>query len=142
MFKTVENGGADRRMLKDIIRRKSGIHTRDIRLATYPHTSSEIIVEGVLTDKRKVRIFDILGKIKEPGIIHHMTIRLLIKGGPLRIVHAEAEMHHVPMAECRSTINILEKVIGIEVKSGFYFYNRYRIKFPGLQPCYIKIIWD
>ncbi|RLB94545.1 MAG: hypothetical protein DRH26_00860, partial [Deltaproteobacteria bacterium] len=48
-----------------------------------------------------------------------MVIRLLIKGNPLRIAHAEAEMHHVPMDECRSTLNTLEKTIGLEVKSGF-----------------------
>ncbi len=106
-------------MLKKIISEKPIIHNRNIGLATYPHKESEIVVEGTLIDKREKKIFDIMGKIKEPGIIHHMVIRLLIKGNPLRIAHAEAEMHHVPMDECRSTLNTLEKTIGLEVKSGF-----------------------
>jgi hypothetical protein len=106
-------------MLKKIICEQPRIHNRNISLATYPYKNSEIVVEGTLIDKREKKIFNIMGKIQEPGTIHHMVIRLLIKGNPLRIAHVEAEMNHVPMDECRSTINILEKAIGIEVKSGF-----------------------
>jgi hypothetical protein len=106
-------------MLSKIINDKPKVHTREISLATYPHNDSEIIVEGILTDKSHGKIFNIMGKIREPGIIHHMVVRLLIKGSPLRIAHAEAQMHHVPMDACRSTLDTLEKTIGIEVKSGY-----------------------
>jgi hypothetical protein len=106
-------------MLSEIINTKPRIHSRNISLATYPHNNSEIVVEGTLTDKSHRKIFTIMGAIKEPGTIHHMVVRLLIKGSPLRIAHAEAQMHHVPMDECRSTLDTLEKTIGIEVKSGF-----------------------
>ena len=106
-------------MLSKIIHEKPKIHTRNISLSTYPHNNSEIIVEGVLTDKSHQDIFSVLGKIKPPGTIHHMVVRLLIKGDPLRIAHAEAQMHHVPMDACRGTLDILEKIIGIEVKSGY-----------------------
>ena len=107
-------------MLSEIINGKPKIHTRDVSLATYLHNNSEIIVEGTLIDKSHGKIFDIMGKIKEPGIIHNMVVRLLIKGSPLRIAHAEAQMHHVPMDECKGTlVDTLEKIIGIEVKSGY-----------------------
>jgi hypothetical protein len=106
-------------MLKKIIREQPRIHNRNISLATYPYKDSEIVVEGTLIDKREKKIFNIMGKIQEPGTIHHLVIRVLIKGNTLKIAHVEAEMHHVPMDECRSTINILQKTIGIEVKSGF-----------------------
>ncbi len=107
-------------MLSEIINGKPKIHTRDVSLATYLHNNSEIIVEGTLIDKSHGKNFDIMGKIKEPGIIHNMVVRLLIKGSPLRIAHAEAQMHHVPMDECKGTlVDTLEKIIGIEVKSGY-----------------------
>jgi len=106
-------------MLDEIISEKSKIHSRSISLSTYPHTDSEIITEGTLIDKSHKQIFNIMGKIKKPGTIHHMVARLLIKGNPLRIIHAEAQMHHVPLDECRGTLDTLEKIIGIEVKSGF-----------------------
>jgi hypothetical protein len=106
-------------LLKEIINQKKSIHNRNISLVTYPHNDSEIIVEGTLMDRRGKKIFNILGKVVEPGIVHHMVVRLLVKGNPLMIVHAEAEMHHVPMEDCRSTLVSLEKIIGIEVRSGF-----------------------
>lgn len=120
-------------MQKKIIGNRPKIHERNINLATYPHGDNEIVVEGTLIDKRKIKIFDIMGNIKEPGIIHHMEIRLLIKGNPLRIVQAEAEMHHVPMDACRSTLDTLEKILGIEVKSGFS--NRLREIIGGKNGC-------
>ena len=106
-------------MLKDIIDQKKSIHNRNISLVTYPHNDSEIIVEGTLIDRRDKKIFNILGKVVEPGFVHHMVVRLLVKGNPLMIVKAEAEMHHVPMDDCRTTLVTLEKLIGIEVRSGF-----------------------
>jgi len=106
-------------MLKDIIKDKPKIHTRDINLTTYALSKKEIIVEGILLDKSYQKIFTITGNVKEPGIIHHMAIRLLIKGDPLTIVDAEAEMLNVPVEECKSTLDTLVKIKGIEIKSGF-----------------------
>ncbi len=106
-------------MLNKIIENKPKIHTRDIRLATYPHTDSSVIVHGVLKDQRYIRVFDITGAVMEPGIIHHMDVKLLIKSDPLRIEDAQAEMIHVPMSECRTTLDTIEKLKGLEIKSGF-----------------------
>ena len=69
-------------MLDNILENKIKIHTRDIQLATYPHTDSRVIVHGVLKDKRYIRIFDVTGAVIEPGIIHHMDVKLLIKPVP------------------------------------------------------------
>jgi hypothetical protein len=43
-------------MLDKIVANKTKIHTRDIKLATYPHTDSRVIVHGVLKDKRYIKI--------------------------------------------------------------------------------------
>ena len=106
-------------MLKQFIQNKTAIHTRDINLATHPLTDSSIIVHGILKDQRKTIIFDVTGAPMEPGIIHHMEVILLIKSDPLRIDDAEADMIHVPMPECRTTLDTVEKLKGLETRSGF-----------------------
>lgn len=106
-------------MLNKIIENTPRIHSRDIRLATYPHTDAGVIIHGVLEDRRYIHVFDVTGTVKEPGVIHHMDVKLLIKSDPLRIAYAQAEMRHVPMPECRTTLDTLEKLKGLEIKSGF-----------------------
>ena len=106
-------------MLKDIIKERSKIHTRDISMATYPHTDSQVLVHGELKDQRYVPIFDVTGKVKAPGIIHHMSVTLLIDPDPLTIIQAEAQMLTVPLAECRVTLDRIALLSGVEIKSGF-----------------------
>ncbi len=106
-------------MLKHFIKNKTAIHTRDITLATHPFSDSGIIVHGVLKDQRKTAVFDVTGAVMEPGIIHHMEIILLIKPDPLRIEDAEADMIHVPLPQCRTTLDTVEKLKGLKIRSGF-----------------------
>ncbi len=61
-------------MLADLIKDLSRIHTRDIRMSTFPHDNSQVIVTGELIDTRYIRIFDITGKVLEPGTIHHIRL--------------------------------------------------------------------
>ncbi len=106
-------------MLNEIVESQTRIHTRDIHLATYPHTDSRVIVHGVLKDERYIKIFDITGDIVEPGVVHHMDVKLLIKPYPLTIEDAQAEMVKVPMPECADTLDTVEKLKGLEIRSGF-----------------------
>jgi len=106
-------------LLDSILENKVKIHTRDIKLATYPHTNSRVIVHGVLKDRRYIKVFDVTGTVKEPGIIHHMDVKLMIKPDPLTIEDAKAVMIHVPMTECSTTLDTVEKLKGLEIKSGF-----------------------
>lgn len=105
--------------LNKIIRNKPAIHTRDITLATYDHTDSRVIVHGILKDMRHVPIFDITGEIKQPGVIHHMDVKLLIAAKPLRIELAQAQMIAVPMTECPATLDTVSQLNGLEIKAGF-----------------------
>ncbi len=75
-------------MLTEIINKRSKIHTRDISLATYPHTDSQVLVHGELKDKRYIPVFDVTGKKRAPGIVHHMSVTLLIDPDPLTIIQA------------------------------------------------------
>ena len=106
-------------MLEDTIKRLTKIHTRDIGLATFPHTGSQVLVQGELNDERHIPVFDITGQVKAPGPVHHMSVILLIDPDPLTIIQAEARMMCVPMAECRSTLDRVPLLQGIEIKSGF-----------------------
>jgi hypothetical protein len=106
-------------MLKHLIQNTKAIHTRDINLATHPLPDSKILVHGVLKDMRTIKIFDVTGTPMEPGIIHHMEVILLIKSDPLMIEDAESDMIQVPMPECRTTLDTVEKLKGLKIRSGF-----------------------
>jgi len=106
-------------MLKDMIKRQSKIHTRNISLTTYPCTKDRVLVQGILKEQRYIRVFDVTGKARAPGTVHNMSVTLLIAPNPLTIVQAEAEMLTVPMAECPATLDLVEQLIGVEIKSGF-----------------------
>lgn len=106
-------------MLKDMIKEPSKIHTRNISLTTYPQADSHVLVQGILKDQRYIPVFDVTGKTKAPGTVHHMSVTLLIAPDPLTIVQAEAEMLTVPMVECPATLDRVEQLVGVEIKSGF-----------------------
>jgi Protein of unknown function (DUF2889) len=106
-------------MLNKMIEKQSKIHTRNISLTTYPCTRDRVLVQGSLKDQRYIPVFDITGKVRSPGTVHHMSVTLLIAPAPLTIVQAEAEMLTVPMAECPATLDLVEQLEGVEIKSGF-----------------------
>lgn len=106
-------------MLNNIIENKNKIHTRELKLATYPHTDGRVVVHGILLDKRYIPIFDVTGAVKQPGIIHHIDVKLMVAPDPLRIEIAEADMIHVSLDDCKKTLDTVEQLNGIEVRSGF-----------------------
>ena len=105
--------------LKDLIKEIEPVHVREITMSTYAHPRAGLLVHGCLKDVRRLPIVDILGRPKEPGVIHHMTATLAIASDPLRIVRAEAEMLTVPTEFCSQTLDRIENLAGLEVKTGF-----------------------
>ena len=106
-------------MLSDLIKDRVQIHTRDIRMSTFSHDKSQVIVMGELTDTRYVNVFDITGKLLEPGTIHHIRLFCRVAPDPLRILEAQADMPTIPMADCRTTLDRVPLLTGLEIKSGF-----------------------
>lgn len=106
-------------MLSDLIKDRVQIHTRDIQMTTFPHEHGQVIVMGELTDTRYVKVFDITGKILEPGTIHHIRLFCRVAPDPLRIVEVQADMPTIPMADCRTTLDRVPLLTGLEIKSGF-----------------------
>jgi len=95
------------------------IHTRQIDVATYKCTSDSFIVEGVLKDSRLADACGPTGKLFPPGTIHHMIIRMQVKGPDLFIEDIEVEMPTLPNEFCIETINCLEPIKGMRIVSGF-----------------------
>lgn len=118
-------------MLDNIIENLPKVHSRDIRLATYSHSDSSVIVHGILKDERYKKIFDVTGEVVDPGIVHHIDVKLLIRPEPLRIEEARGTMLKVPMNECRQTLELVENLTELEIKSGFSKQIRDRIGGPN-----------
>lgn len=106
-------------MLKDDIKSIKLIHSRTLTLSTFPLEKGRIIVQGELKDLRHVPVFDLAGHVKQPGTIHHIKVFLLIDPGPLQIIRAEAEMPTIPSPLCPGTLDRVDLLPGMEIKSGF-----------------------
>ncbi len=99
--------------------KENRIHQRVLDMSSYALDDEKIVVEGSLRDERFRPIYELSGQKREEGVIHHMVIRILVGGVPLRILDAEAEMPHVPLPLCVTTRESVKKIIGLKIKSGF-----------------------
>jgi hypothetical protein len=95
------------------------VHTRSMRIDTYSVDQDRVIVEGVLEDTRFKPTYTIAKKRREGGIVHDMTVRLLLGGMPTRILDAEAEMPTVPMDGCSQAVESVKGLIGMPIIYGF-----------------------
>jgi hypothetical protein len=95
------------------------IHTRKIDINVYEGAENNIVVEGILKDDRALETHRLNGKILPPGTIHHMIIRIEVKGPQLIIEDIEVEMPTVPHEVCMETLDCLEEVKGLPIVSGF-----------------------
>lgn len=109
------------------------IHTRRIDIATYEGGSDSIVVEGVLTDERLTNSYRSLGETLPPGTVHHMIIRMEVRGPKLVIEDIEVEMPTVPMQECLETLDTLLPLKGLPIVSGFT--NRVKDLVGGAKGC-------
>ena len=112
---------------------KQKIHTRRIDIATYAGDSDAILVEGVLTDERLTDTYRPTGETRPPGRVHHMIIRMKVRGAKLNIEDIEVEMPTVPRSECRKTIDSLAPLRGMPIVSGFT--NRVKDLVGGTKGC-------
>jgi hypothetical protein len=105
--------------LVDAIKKENRLHRRVLDMSTYALDDEKVVVEGTLRDERFRPIYELSGQKREKGVVHHMIIRLVVGGLPLRILDAEADMPHVPMPLCVTTRESVRKIIGLKIKSGF-----------------------
>jgi hypothetical protein len=95
------------------------IHTRNIEVTAYAYDEQRIIVEGSLKDDRYSYSYTITGEKLPNGIIHHMTIRLLVNCSNLLIEDVDVDMISVPREECRETVESLAPIKGLTITKGF-----------------------
>jgi len=118
--------------LKELIQ-KAPVHERRLEFKTYPLEDDRVIVEGWLRDERLTTGYHWDARIREPGVVHHLCVRLLVGGTPLSIQDAEAEMPVVPHPLCPTTQDALEKITGLPIVTGFS--DRVRELIGGIEGC-------
>ena len=116
---STRKGNSNAMKLGETIKKQNRVHQRVVDMSTYALDDNKVVVEGILRDERFRPIYELSGQRREKGVVHHMIIRLLIGGLPLRILDAEAEMPHIPMPLCVTTRESVKKIIGFKIKSGF-----------------------
>ena len=94
-------------------------HTRSIEVNTYEYDEQKLVVEGCLTDHRLQEFYLATGEKRSPGILHQMTIHLLVNKTTLEIEDLHVEMPAVPREECLETSNSMETIKGLKITSGF-----------------------
>lgn len=102
-----------------MIQKGKKIHTRKIDIATYEGAEDSVVVEGILVDDRMFGTYKPTGKKVPPGTVHHLVIRMEVKGPLLIIEDIEVEMPTVPLELCRETLDCLEPVKGVRIVSGY-----------------------
>ncbi len=95
------------------------VHTRRLEINTFKADADAAVVEGTLKDACFVTRYLVNGEQRPPGTVHHMAVRMQVRGPALIIEEIEAEMIRVPREECRQTVNTLAPLAGMRITSGF-----------------------
>lgn len=109
------------------------IRTRNISVAIYTLDEESIAVEGVLKDDRFVTQYTFVGDEFPPGIIHHMVVRMRIRGESLTVEEIEVEMPFTPFETCLENKSSLNKLKGASITHGFT--SRVKKTVGGINGC-------
>ena len=93
------------------------VHTREISMRTFDLGDHRILVEGTLVDHGYEQGRDEASK--RADLIHHMVIRLKVRGPGMLIEQAEATMPHHPREECPEVLPSFRNLAGIEIAPGY-----------------------
>jgi len=92
------------------------VHTREIPIRTSDLGDHHILVEGNLIDHR-FRPDQPTSEGTE--LVHHMAIRLTVKGPEMLIKQAEATMPHHPRKECPEVLPSFQNLEGVRIAPGY-----------------------
>ena len=96
---------------------KKLVHTREISMRTSDLGDHYILVEGHLKDHRYSSNQNKF--TEESELVHHMLIRLKVKGPEMLIEQAEAAMPHHPREECPEVLPWIRNLEGLEIAPGY-----------------------
>ncbi len=94
---------------------KNLVHTREISIQTSDLGGHSILVEGSLVDHRHPE----QNRTEGPELVHHMVIRLKVRGPGMLIEKAEAAMPHHPREECPGVLPSIRNLEGLEIAPGY-----------------------
>ncbi len=94
---------------------KKLVHTRKISIQTSDLGDNSILVEGSLIDHRHPE----QDSSKGAELVHHMVIRLEVRGPRMLIEKAEAAMPHHPREECPEVLPSIRDLEGLEIAPGY-----------------------
>ena len=95
------------------------IQSRKIEISTYETDGQRIIVEGFLKDDRFQESHIPTGEKLPSGVVHHMSVRLLVNCSNLLIEDIDVDLIYVPREFCRETIDCLAPIKGMHISKGF-----------------------
>jgi len=110
---------------------KKLVHTREISMRTSDLGGHTILVEGSLVDHR-YRPGKSKGS-KESELVHHMVIRLKVKGPRMLIEKSEAKMPHHPREQCPEMLPWIRNLEGLEIAPGYSL--RVKKAIGGIKGC-------
>ena len=95
------------------------VHTRNIEVKTYEYDAQRVIVEGCLKDDRFQDSYTSYGEKLPAGVIHHMSIRLLVNCTNFLIEDMDVDILSVPREFCKETSQCLNPIRGLTITKGF-----------------------
>jgi hypothetical protein len=95
------------------------LHNRMLEISTYVYDTDTILVKGQLVDDRKTQAYSPDGTRHPPGVIHSMSIRMLVEMPGMAITDVESEMMAVPHTDCRDVEESLTPLKGMQINAGF-----------------------
>ena len=96
---------------------KKLVHNREISIRTSDLGDHTILVEGSLIDHRYRPMQN--EDSKESELVHHMVVRLKVKGPSMLIEQSEATMPHHPRVECPEMLPSIQNLEGLSITPGY-----------------------
>jgi hypothetical protein len=119
--------------LKELIQKAEQVHQRTIEVKSYALEDGRVIIEGWLRDDRFVDGYTWAGEKRPKGVVHWIGARFLIGGWPITIEAAEAEMLRTPNELCPTTVDTIERLVGLHIASGYT--DRVKVLLGGVEGC-------
>jgi len=96
---------------------KKLVHNREISIKTSDLGNHTILVEGRLIDHRYRPMENEISEVSE--LVHHMAVRLKVKGPEMLIEQAEASMPYHPREECPEMLPAIRNLEGLSITPGY-----------------------
>ena len=96
---------------------KKLVHNREISIRTSDLGDHTILVEGSLIDHRHRPMQNEISE--ESELVHHMAVRLKVKGPGMLIEQAEASMPYHPREECPEMLPAIRNLEGLSITPGY-----------------------